>query len=106
MGVISIACYKAKEGREASLLEIVKRHVPILRTQGLVTDRKPLAMRAGDGTIVEVFEWRSKDAIDAAHRNTTVKDLWARFGDACDFVKLSQLAEAGELFANFTPIEM
>ncbi len=106
MGIISIACYRAKEGKAGTLAEIVKRHVPILRMQGLVSDRKPMAMRAADGTIVEVFEWKSQDAIDAAHRNPSVKELWARFADACDYVKLGDLAESGEMFANFTPIEI
>jgi hypothetical protein len=62
-------------------------------------------MRSKDGTILELFEWRSQEAIDAAHRNATVKELWDRFGEACDFVKLSALAEAGDLFANFAPFD-
>jgi len=106
MGIMVIACYKPKEGKQGTLLEIVRRHVPILRMQGLVTDRKPLVLRAKDGTILEVFEWRSRDAIDAAHRNTGVKELWARFADACDHVPLGSLSEATEMFAEFAPVEL
>ena len=30
-------------------------------------------MRAADGTIVEVFEWRSAEAIQQAHNNPAVR---------------------------------
>ena len=62
-------------------------------------------MRAKDGTIIEVSEWKSREAIDAAHKNTNVLALWNRFFAVCYCVPLATLAEAGEMFAGFTPIE-
>jgi hypothetical protein len=56
-------------------------------------------MQAADGTIVEVFEWRSAEAIQAAHANPAVQALWGEFGQACDYVPLSSLAEAHQMFA-------
>ena len=76
MGTISIAAYRPKPGREADLLELTRQHIPVLRGLGLVTDRKPIAMRAADGTIVEVFEWLSADAISHAHSNPVVQAMW------------------------------
>jgi hypothetical protein len=40
-------------------------------------------MRTADGTIIEVFEWVSEDAIAAAHADPVVLDLWKRFEAAC-----------------------
>ena len=57
MGSISVACYKPKPDCEAALLELVRGHLPPLRTEGLVTDRASIVMRAADGTIIEIFEW-------------------------------------------------
>lgn len=100
-----IACYRPKPGQEAVLAELVRGHVPALRALGLATDRALYAMRAADGTLVEVFEWASAAAIEAAHTNPEVHEMWAAFGAACEYVRLSQLAEAQKLFAEFAPLD-
>jgi hypothetical protein len=104
VAVFSIACYRPKEGKQEELLQLTREHVPILRNEGLVTERPAYAMRAKDGTIVEVFEWKSNEAIQAAHTNPEVGKLWKRYEAACDYVSLSTLAEAQDMFAGFEPI--
>ncbi len=99
-----IACYRAKPGQEATLRALVQDHVPALRRLGLATDRAPYSLQAADGTLVEVFEWSSAQAIEAAHQHPEVHRMWAAFGQACTYVKLSQLAEAQNLFAEFAPL--
>ena len=99
-----IACYRPRPGQEAALLGLVRSHVPTLRRLGLATDRAPYSMRAADGTLVEVFEWSSAKAIAAAHEQPEVHAMWAAFGAACTCVKVSELAEAQQLFAEFTPL--
>jgi hypothetical protein len=106
MGQITIACYKPKPGKEADLLQIVKEHVSILRGEKLATDRVAHAMKCKDGTIVEVFEWVSVEAIAAAHKNANVLAMWGRFDAACEIVKLVDLPESKEMFAGFEPIEV
>ena len=100
-----IACYRAKPGQEAALLDLLRGHLPALRRLGLATDRAPYSLRAADGTLVEVFEWSSAKAIESAHKHPEVQQMWAAFGLACTYVKLSQLAEAQNLFAEFPPLE-
>lgn len=104
MGVFSIACYRPKEGKNDELLHLTREHVPILRKEGLVTERPAYAMRAKDGTVVEVFEWKSKASIEGAHSNPEVAKLWERYAAACDYVSLSTLAEAQDMFASFEAI--
>ena len=103
-GVVAIVAYRPKPGMEAELLELVRNRVPTLRKEGLVTERAPVIVRARDGTLVEVSEWKSHEAIEAAHRNTTVLAMWDRFYTVCDFPPLNELAEAGEMFAGFEPV--
>jgi quinol monooxygenase YgiN len=103
-GVIVIVAYRPKPGKEDELLELVRSRVPTLRQEGLVTDRQPAIMRARDGTIIEVSEWKSRDAIDAAHQNPNVLAMWNKFFAICDCVPLNSLAEAKEMFAGFEPI--
>lgn len=105
MGILVIACYRPHTGKEDALAEEVRAHVPTLRSWGLATEREPVLMRSADGTVVEVFEWVSQHAIDQAHEDPKVQDMWARFATVCDYVAVSDLPEAGEAFAGFTPLD-
>ena len=103
--VVVIVAYRPKAGKENDLLDLVRSRVPTLRKEGLVTDRIPTIVRSRDGTIVEVSEWKSQAAIDAAHKNPNVLAMWEKFFALCDCVPLKTLPEAQEMFAGFTPIE-
>ena len=86
MPIIVVACYRPKPGKEKDLLACTRDHIPTLAAQGLVTERKAIVGRAKDGTIVEVFEWKSQAAIEKAHSNPEVLKLWQRYGECCDYV--------------------
>jgi hypothetical protein len=101
MGRAVIVAYRPRAGRQADLEALVRQHVPILESLGLVTSRPATLMKAHDGTIVEVFEWASKAAIDRAHSDPTVQDLWRRFGDCCDYIPIGSVPESGQLFSEF-----
>jgi quinol monooxygenase YgiN len=103
-GVVVIVAYRPKPGKEKELLELVQSRVPTLRNEGLVTNRAPTIMRSRDGTIVEVSEWKSQEAIDAAHKNPNVFAMWNKFFAICDCVPLNTLPEAKEMFAGFEPV--
>ena len=104
MGRVVIVAYTPKPGRESELLAVVAKHLEVLRAESLVTDRAPYVLRAADGTILEVFEWRSPEAIARAHALPAVQALWAEFGDACEYTPLATLAEAQGMFAEFEPV--
>ncbi len=106
MGRIAIVGYKPRSGKEGLLLSLMKEHVPILRGEGLATERKSIVMRARDGTIVEVFEWVSAEAIQAAHSNPRVLEMWKRYEEVCEYVPVGTLEEIGQLFSEFEPIEV
>ncbi len=106
MGVYAIAAYRPKKGKEKLLRDVLKDHLPILRKERLVTDRPPYLMRATDGTFIEVFEWNSAAAIEAAHHNSAVQAMWARFVEACTYESLLNLKESKEMFANFESVEL
>jgi quinol monooxygenase YgiN len=104
-GVCAIVAYRPKPGKGDEVLALVRSRVPNLRKEDLVTDRQPVIMRSSDGTIIEVSEWKSREAIDAAHKNPDVLAMWNKFFAVCDCVPLNTLAEAQEMFADFAPIE-
>jgi hypothetical protein len=106
MGIISIACFRPKPRKSKQLLSCIRDHVPLLRKHRLATARRNIVCRAADGTIIEVFEWKSQKAIDDAHRNADVLKLWERYAACCQWIKYGALAEADEIFPGFEPIEL
>jgi len=106
VGIYAIAAYRPKPGRERQLRQVLKDHLPILRKEGLVTDRPSYLMRAADGTFVEVFEWKSAATIETAHENPEVRAMWARFEAACTYESLGNLKESRDLFANFESVDL
>jgi hypothetical protein len=100
-----IVAYKPKPGKQADLLQLTREHVPLLRAEGLATDHPVTACQAKDGTIVEVFEWAA-GGVERAHTNPVVQKLWERYAAACDIVTLASLAEASNMFASFTPLDL
>lgn len=106
MGQFVIAVYRPKPGKEEALVDLIRQHVPVLRQEGLATDRPAFAMRSADGSIVELFEWVSQLAVAAARDNPAVQEMRRRFEEVCDYIPLKDLPEAQDLFAPFGPIEL
>jgi hypothetical protein len=101
---IVIVAYKPKPGMEEKLLQLAREHVPLLRKEGLATDRPETICRAADGTIVEVFEWEA-GAIERAHTNPVVGKMWQEYSEVCTYVPPNTLPEAADIFAGFAPVE-
>lgn len=106
MGRFVIVAYKPKAGMELALNALVGKHLRVLAHERLVTERSAYVMRGKDGTLLEVFEWRSVEAIASAHVNPAVMTLWAEFAAVCDYVPLATLAEAQLMFAEFEPVSL
>jgi hypothetical protein len=104
MGRIVISCYRPKPGQQDALRALIQTHVATLRSVDLVTDRVPITMEAADGTVIEVFEWVSDEAIQSAHGNPVVLRMWDEYGKVCDYIPISQVPEAAQMFSNFTPL--
>lgn len=62
-------------------------------------------METADGTIIEMFEWLSAAAIQQAHTNPAVHQLWAEYAAVCDYVPLNTLPETANLFAEFNAVD-
>ena len=105
MGRIVIVAYKPKEGCEQDLEALVQGHVSLLRKEGLVSQRAAVVMRADDNSVIEVFEWLSESAIEQAHNNQAVQALWQQFSEVCEYIPVSQIAEAATVFSEFTPLD-
>lgn len=106
MGVFVIAAYRPKPGQEEALIGVLRRHHGILKLQGLVTDFRPVVLKSKAGEYLEIFEWKSEQAVEAAHKNPSVKELRQRFEACCDSVKLGDIAECAEPSPNFIKVHI
>lgn len=104
MGIIVIVGYKPKPGRERDLEGLMKTHYSILKGENLVTERDSVIARAKDGTIIEIFEWVSSEAMQSAHENENVLAMWKQYENVCEYVPISKIPESSELFSGFTPL--
>lgn len=96
-----IALYRPRPGQMDALHQLVQKHYGVLQSEGLVTDRQPYVLRSQDGTLLEIFEWKSEAAVEAAHHNPAVQALWEAFATVCEFTSLGALPEAGAPFPHF-----
>lgn len=106
MGRIVIVAYKPKDNKDEALKLFLKNHVPILRKENLVTDRAPIIMKSSNGTYIEVFEWKSAEAIEEAHTNAAVLKMWNEFEACGTYEELSGLEEAHQMFAEFDAVDV
>ncbi|SEN53122.1 putative quinol monooxygenase [Paenibacillus sp. OV219] len=105
-GIVAIATYRPHPGKEEQLKDIVRRHLPTLRAEGLITEMTPLHLQAEDGSILEIFEWASAEAKDAAHRSPAVREVWGVLMEVAEMTALASLAEAAQPFSNFRKLEL
>ena len=101
---IVIVAYRPKPGKQEKLSELVKNHYLLLQSEGLVTDRTPICMKADDGCIIEVFEWASAEAVERAHQNKRANEMWQAFSEVCDYVPIAQVKGADQIFSSFAPV--
>ena len=101
---IVFAIYKPHANKAHELKELISKHVPILKSNNLITDRKPILVQSNNGIYIEIFEWKSNKAFDEAHENLEVQKLWAAMEKVCDFTNLESVEEIKEFFPHFKPI--
>jgi hypothetical protein len=105
MGRIVIVAYKPLPGKKQELIKLVLDHHKILKDQNLVTGRKPVIMKALTGELIEVFEWKSSEAIHEAHSNPEVHKLWSRFSAVCTYESPINIKEFNGPFSEFESID-
>lgn len=88
-----ICRYRLKPGCEDEFLSLLEDHWPTLRRLGLATEFAPLRLRGDD--IVEIFEWKDKEAVKIAHEHPEVAAIWERMEglvDSWEFRHYARLA--------------
>lgn len=98
---LAMAMYKPKEGKAAELQQILDEHIPRLRELDLITTLEAITAISADGTLIEIFEWKSDEAKTVAHQHPAIMAIWGRMMPICEFPALKDLPEAQRPFPNF-----
>ncbi|HEY9722894.1 MAG TPA: hypothetical protein V6D47_12860 [Oscillatoriaceae cyanobacterium] len=101
---VAIAVYRPHQGQEKALTRLVNEHQARLRALHLITGHPAIVMRAKDGALVEVFEWRSDDAKRHAHEDPEMVRIWRDMSEVADFPPLAALEESQAPFASFATV--
>jgi quinol monooxygenase YgiN len=94
--VLTHVTYRPKKGKEEELFALVKKHWPMLKGTGLVTNEPAKLYRATDkrsGAVyfIEIFSWRDERAPDIAHQTPEVMSVWETMGPVLEGLELAAL---------------
>jgi hypothetical protein len=97
--VSNLVTYVPKEGKEAELLALVKKHEAALRQVGLVTSEpfkvwKAFDIRKQRAAFVESFQWKDGRASDAAHQTPEVMAVWEPMGPVLEELTIFEVEPA------------
>ena len=80
--------YRVIAEREVEFRQLLERHWPTLRELDLVTDEPSLIYRsvddAGRPFFLEIFHWKSSDALRVAHEHPDVQAVWEPMMPLCE----------------------
>ncbi len=74
-----ICTYRVRQGEQARLLRILDRHFALLRERGYATADARQTFRGRDAAgpvVVDIFTWKSPQAVERAHHDPGVRELW------------------------------
>jgi hypothetical protein len=97
--VANMVTYVPKQGKEAELLELVRRHETALRSVGLVTAEpfkvwRAFDIRKGRVAFMEYFEWKDGRAPDIAHQTPEVMAVWEPMGPVLEDLTICEVEPA------------
>lgn len=104
MSRIGFVLYRPRKGKEDELIRMIQTHFPFLREEGFITERKVVGMRAKDGSILVVFEWKTSEAIEKAATHSGVQNIWMQVSKISDFDKPGSIKEFHDVFPDFEAI--
>ncbi|MBS1513443.1 MAG: hypothetical protein JSS63_00320 [Bacteroidetes bacterium] len=110
MGFVVLAPYKVRKENQKEFFEVLKAKRKYFLENGFMTSRVPMLLKSkhDDEILIDVFEWTSEEHIDLAHKDTGVRELWAKMDELWEKggFKLSELKESELSFPNFIPVDL
>lgn len=96
--VANIVTYVPKKGKEAELLELVKKHESAMRKVGLATDEpfrlwKAFDIRKQREQYIEYFVWKDGNSSDVAHQTPEIMAVWEPMGPVLEELTICEVEQ-------------
>ena len=108
-GVV-LAVYSVSPKNRKKLLALLPKKRRYFLKAGYVTRRAPLLLqsRKNPELFIDIFEWKSDEAVAKAHKDPKVLAIWGEMGKLCKKIGigLEKLPEAGSAFPHFDPVDV
>jgi hypothetical protein len=101
-----IVVYKPYKGRDQELLPAVMASYRDLQKGGYVTTQPPKLMKATNGSIVLIFDWKDENTKNTAQTDPVIQQHWMALSKLCEFEKPMNLTECQQPFSDFESIEI
>jgi hypothetical protein len=94
--VPTLVIYRPKPGAEGALEALVRKHLPTLRSLGLLGTGHSVVYRAEDKrshavSYVEIFDWKDGRASDVAHQTPEVMAIWETMGPLLENLEIQAI---------------
>ena len=94
--VPTLVIYRPKPGAESALEALVRKHLPTLRSLGLLGAGHSAVYRAEDKrshavSFIEIFDWKDGRSSDVAHQTPEVMALWEPMGPLLENLEIRAL---------------
>lgn len=108
-GVVLALYQVAKENEKALLKLLPKKRRYFLKT-GYATKRLPILLRSRENPeiFIEIFEWKSQEAVAKAHQGPKVRAIWDEMDKLCKRIGqgLNEIPEFATPFPHFDPVDV
>ncbi|MCI0596362.1 MAG: hypothetical protein L0Z48_07440 [candidate division Zixibacteria bacterium] len=108
-GVV-LALYQVASENEQALLKLIPKKRRYFLKAGYATRRAPILLRSRQNPeiLIEIFEWKSQDAVAKAHQDPKVRAIWDEMDKLCKRIGqgLSEVPEFATPFPHFEPVDV
>jgi hypothetical protein len=101
---LALAAYRPRPEREAAFLVLLHEELALLRRRGHVTERRAPVVRAPEGELLVVIEWSTNHAVDDAHADPEVLEVWDRKAELAEYIAPAALSGSDIPFARWPVI--
>ena len=106
-GVV-LALYQVARENEKALLRLLPKKRRYFLKAGYATRRAPILLRSRQNPeiFIEIFEWKSQDAVAKAHQDPKVRAIWDEMDKLCKRIGkgLNEVPEFATPFPHFDPV--
>lgn len=102
---LSFSAYRPRPGREDEVLPHLRDEVATLRSRGHITSRPAPICLTARGEYLVIAEWATETAVDDAHADEVILDVWRRKEELVEYIAPCDLDRSAVPFVSYDVLE-